>query len=230
MVRDEDEYRVIEPWFLASIRKELADRIIGIFHCTVTAITRRNVDTSFGKRVGPMVGGCHELQQERFFGGKVDIGQIQRLTIKVFVSHAPGILEVNVLFLDAALINDAVTVAAEKGVHVVEVATSAIDEDAVITHAGQLLTQAGKTTLTTDAFDHRAAWRWRNGQGNGLKTTVSACTCGVEVVEVKTLFAQRIEVWRQVACVAIAAQVFGTETFDGDQYDVRRARRSWVVD
>ena len=129
------------------------------------------------------------MQEERHLVGVVGIGQLQGLGIEVFIGHAPGVLEADVAFLDAALVHYPVAVAAEEGIHVVEVAAPAIHEHAVVAHLGQLLAQAGKAAFTADALDDRAPWCGRHGQGNGLQAPIGTRAGGVEVVEVQALLA-----------------------------------------
>ncbi|MNP25532.1 hypothetical protein D3C76_1183450 [compost metagenome] len=138
-----------------------------------------------------MIGGGHQLQQERFLVGKILVCQLQRLLVKVFISHTPGIFEMDLGFIDAALIDDPITIAAEDRIHVVKVATAPIHEHAVVTDMIELLPQAGETTFTAHPFDSGAPRCWRNRQGNGFQATVRPGARGIEVVEVQALKSDR---------------------------------------
>jgi len=81
-----------------------------------------------------------------------------------------------------------------------------------------------------NALDDGASRRRWDGQGDRLQATVGAGAGGVEVVEVQALLTQGVEIRREVAPVAIAAHVFGAETFDGHQHDVGFAQRARVGD
>jgi len=165
----------------------------------------------------------HQLQEERLLPGVIGIGQLEGLPVQVLVGHAPGILETDFAFIDAALVDDAVAVAAEKRIHVVEVAAPAVDEYRVIAFGGQLLAETGVVAFAADALDDRAARGRRDRQGDGFQAAVGTGAGGIEIVEVQALAAQGIEVRREVARIAVTAHVLGAEAFDGHQDDVGRA-------
>ena len=92
------------------------------------------------------------------------------------------------------------------------------------------MTQAGEPAFAADALDDRTPRRRRDCQGNGFQAAVGARTGGVEVIEVQALLAQRIQIGREVARIAITAHVLGAEALDGHQYDVGLAQCAGVGD
>ena len=230
MVGDEDEQRVVEPGLAARLRQELADGVVGVFHCSLTPLAGGDVDTPVRVGVRPVIGGCHQLQEERLAGRMVAIGHLQRLMVEILVGHAPGILEAHLGLIDAALIDDAITIAAEEGVHVVEVSAPAIDEDAVVALRAQLLAQAGIAGLAADALDDGAPRGRRYRQGQRLQTAVGARTRGIEIGEHQAVLAQLVQVRGQPTGIAKTAQILGTQALDGDQHHVELARLAGVVD
>ncbi len=230
VVGHEDEDRVVEPGLLTRLLEELANGVVGVLHCTFTAGAGRNVDAAFRVGVGAMVGGGHQLQQERLACGCIGVSQLQGLLVQVFIAHAPGVGKGHLVVGYAGLIDHAVAVAGEEGVHVVEVAAATVNEHAVITLRRELLAEAGKAGFAADALDDRATGGRRDRQGDGFQTPGGAGAGGVKLVEVEALLAQGIEVWRQITRIAFAAQVLGAEAFDGDQNQVQLARLARVVD
>ncbi|MNE11555.1 hypothetical protein D3C80_1043190 [compost metagenome] len=160
----------------------------------------------------------------------VGVGHPHCLGIQILVGHAPGVGELDVLLRHAALVDDAVAVAAEEGVHVVEVAAPAVDEHAVVALRAELLAETGEAALAADALDDGASRGRRYRQGDGFQTAVSAGTGGIEVVEEQAVLAQLVEVGGQAAAVAEAAEVLGRQALDGHQYHVELGRRAGVVD
>ena len=148
------------------------------------------------------------------------VGHFHRLGVEVFVGHAPGVLEVDLGLGHAALVDDAVAVAAEESVHVVEIAAPAIDEDGVVTLGHELLAEAGIAALAPDALDDGAARRGRHRQGNRLQAAVGAGAGGIEVVEIEAFAAQGVEVGSESARIAVAAEELGAEALHCHENDV----------
>ena len=160
----------------------------------------------------------------------VGIGQLEGLGVEILVGHAPGILEVDIRLGHAALVDHAVAIAAEEGIHVVEVAASAINEHAVIALRRELLAEAGIAAFTTDPLDDGASRGGRYGQGDGFQAAIGAGARGVKVVEEQALLAQRIEVGGQATWVAKTAKVLGRQALDGHQNNIQLACLAWVID
>ena len=172
----------------------------------------------------------HQLQQKRLLLRVIGIGQFQGFTVKVFVCHAPRVFEVDVGFIHAALVDDAIAISTKERVHVVEVTATPVHKYAVIPDRVQLLPKAGKATFTTDALDDGSPRRGWNGQGNRFQPAIRTGASGIEVIEIQALFTQLIEVGGQVAIIAIAAQIFRTQAFNGNQHDVGMAHNAGVID
>ena len=98
----------------------------------------------------------------------VCICNFEGLLIEIFVRHAPGIFEGNISLGHAALVNDAIAVAAKESIHVIEVTTAAVEKCTVIPLGGELLTKTRITSFTTNTFDDRTPRRWWNRQSDGF--------------------------------------------------------------
>ena len=170
------------------------------------------------------------MQEERTVLGKIRIGDFQRLLIKVFITHAPGVSEGHFIVRHAGLIDNAITIASKEGIHVVEVPAPAIHKDAVVTLRAELLAETGEATFTTYAFDDGAARSGRDRQGDGFQPARGARAGRVQIAEVQTLLAQRVQLWAKVAGIPFAAQVLGAQALDGHQYHVHALRLAGVVD
>ena len=153
VISHKDEDRLVEPGFSSGLLQELADRVIGVLHRAFTTLAGRDVDAPIGIGIRPVVGGGHQLQEEGLALGMIRVGDLEGLLVKILIGHAPGVLEGHIAFRHAALVDNAVAIAAEEGIHVVEVAAPAVDKHAVITKGFELLTQAAITGFTANALD-----------------------------------------------------------------------------
>ena len=77
-------------------------------------------------------------------------------------------------------------------------------------------------------FDKAFAGARRNAEGQGLKAADGPVAGGVEVVEDKALFNERVQIRSDAVLIAIGGEEIGAQALHGDHHDVLPDRRNGV--
>ncbi len=195
VVGHDDEHGVAEPRSARGLGEELADGEIGVLHGGGARLHLTVVgDLPFRECVRTMIADCEYDGVERSpaLGLLVELLQ-GHPPVRILVAGTPDVAERYVLLRITVLVDDLEAVAGEVGAHVVEIAVAAVDERgrvAVLPQHGA----GGEKSGVVRPFDKAFAGARRNAEGQGLKAADGSVAGGVEVVEDKALFNERVQI------------------------------------
>jgi len=230
VVGGDHEHRVVEVRFPARAIDEVGDRPVGVGHRALARAVAF-LHAPGGKGEGAVVGGGHDVQEERVALAVDPVHLAQRQRVQVLVGHAPHVLAMYGGVLGNVLaVHRDVSVVAEEVVHVVEVAVAAVDE---LRHVAAIVEDVGQReqVLVVVHLDHRVARRRRDRQRQRLQPAHRAGAVGVDVVEEQALVGERVQVRGDVAVArAESLQEIGREAFHADQHYVQVLLGTGVAD
>ena len=228
VVGHDDEHGVAEPRSARGLGEELADGEIGVLHGGGARLHLTVVgDLPFRECVRTMIADCEYDGVERSPALGLLVELLQGHPVRILVAGTPDVAERYVLLRITVLVDDLEAVAGEVGAHVVEIAVAAVDERgrvAVLPQHGA----GGEKSGVVRPFDKAFAGARRNAEGQGLKAADGPVAGGVEVVEDKALFNERVQIRSDAVLIAIGGEEIGAQALDGDHHDVLPDRRNGV--
>ena len=141
------------------------------------------------------------------------------LGVGIFVRDAPDVLEGDLVGCVLLLIDDFVAVAAEEGLHVVEIAVAAVEVEYVVA----LVAQHGARGVhagVAGAFDDALSGTGRQRERHGFQSAYRAVARGEEPVEDQRLAAERIEAGREAVGTSVARHERCAHAFERYEHDV----------
>jgi hypothetical protein len=122
---------------------ELADGEIRVLDRAFAPAGRGDVDAAVRIGIGTVIGRGHDVHEETLFADLDFVEQGQGVVEQHLVGHAPDVLEDHRLFREIRAVDGDVVIAGEIGVHVVEVAVTAVYKRSRETHVLEHLPDGG---------------------------------------------------------------------------------------
>jgi hypothetical protein len=217
VVGDDDEQRLVEPRLRLGVVDELADCPVRVLDAPLAPARRADVDAAVGVSERPVIRRRHHMRERWLALRRVVVDQREHVGEKRLVGDAPDVLEDDGRLRKVRAVHHAIVIPGEVGVHVVEVAVTAVDKARRVPLPLQNTADCRQAAVVRPPHDRLPRNRGRADRRR-LEAAHRPRPGGVGVGELESPASEAIDVGRQAHVRSVRADELRRQALHHDQH------------